>query len=198
MGLMDAGGGLSGGKLALANATPEDVLAGKTFYSGDKTLKTGLIPEYGYEPVIQKVGIYNPGDGNRIYFYLPNADTDQQGLGGHVTRSICAPIDSVRPLIDAKMSSESYSGTSFTTTKACKVIVIWAQCNGYKGSSISVSGNGISNVVSADNCTKHSFGEWGSLHCAGFGCNIPKGTTVTVNGSGNLDATRSINVRYFE
>ncbi|WP_298736904.1 hypothetical protein [uncultured Subdoligranulum sp.] len=47
MGLMDAGGGLSGGKLALANATPGDVLAGKTFYSGEKDLKTGAMPDHG-------------------------------------------------------------------------------------------------------------------------------------------------------
>jgi len=34
-------GGLSNSKLKMANATPEDVLSGKKFYSGDKTLKTG-------------------------------------------------------------------------------------------------------------------------------------------------------------
>lgn len=33
--------GLSDDALALANATPEDVTAGKTFYAGDKDLKTG-------------------------------------------------------------------------------------------------------------------------------------------------------------
>ena len=33
--------GLSDEDLAKANATPEDVAAGKTFYAGDRTLKTG-------------------------------------------------------------------------------------------------------------------------------------------------------------
>ena len=33
--------GLSDDALALADATPEDVFAGKTFYAGDRTLKTG-------------------------------------------------------------------------------------------------------------------------------------------------------------
>ncbi len=36
-----SGGGLSNSKLALATAVPEDVAAGKTFYSGSKELKTG-------------------------------------------------------------------------------------------------------------------------------------------------------------
>lgn len=34
--------GLSDADLALADATPEDVTAGKTFYAGDRTLKTGM------------------------------------------------------------------------------------------------------------------------------------------------------------
>lgn len=40
-------GGLTEEKLGLATATEADVLSGKTFYSGDKTLKTGtrLKPE---------------------------------------------------------------------------------------------------------------------------------------------------------
>lgn len=35
------GGGLSGGKLAQASATPADVLSGKTFFAGGKDIKTG-------------------------------------------------------------------------------------------------------------------------------------------------------------
>lgn len=42
MGLMSAGGGgLTNSKLALATAAPSDVISGKTFYAGDKVLKTG-------------------------------------------------------------------------------------------------------------------------------------------------------------
>lgn len=39
--MINAGGGLSKSKLALATATAADVKSGKKFYAGDKTLKTG-------------------------------------------------------------------------------------------------------------------------------------------------------------
>ena len=47
MALMTASGGLSNSKLALANAGTEDVLSGKTYYAGDKNLKTGDMPNNG-------------------------------------------------------------------------------------------------------------------------------------------------------
>lgn len=40
-------GGVSGEQISLATATPADVLKGKTFYSGDVSLKTGTIPNLG-------------------------------------------------------------------------------------------------------------------------------------------------------
>ena len=96
MGLMTAGGdGVSKGKLAEANAAAADVLAGKTFYAGGKERKTGTMPDYGYEPLAKNVVRYNPGDGDRIYLYLQNADTETQSLGAKVTRSICAFINDV-------------------------------------------------------------------------------------------------------
>lgn len=39
------GGGLSNKKLSSATALPENVLSGKTFYAGDKTIKTGTMPD---------------------------------------------------------------------------------------------------------------------------------------------------------
>lgn len=45
-----AGGGLTGGKLALADATEATVFNGKTFYAGDKALKTGTYdPDWAIE-----------------------------------------------------------------------------------------------------------------------------------------------------
>lgn len=38
---MMPGGGLTNGKLALADADASDVMSGKTFYAGDKEIKTG-------------------------------------------------------------------------------------------------------------------------------------------------------------
>lgn len=48
--MINAGGGLSKSKLALADATTADVLVGKKFYSGDKTLKTGELKGYVTSP----------------------------------------------------------------------------------------------------------------------------------------------------
>lgn len=47
MALVTASGGLSNGKLALATADTEDVLAGKTYYAGDKEIKTGTMINRG-------------------------------------------------------------------------------------------------------------------------------------------------------
>lgn len=49
-----AGGALSNGKLKLADATTADVLAGKKFYSGDKTLKTGELKGYVTSPSLSQ------------------------------------------------------------------------------------------------------------------------------------------------
>lgn len=43
-----SGGGLSNSRLALATATAADVAEGKTFYAGNKTLKTGTLIPYKY------------------------------------------------------------------------------------------------------------------------------------------------------
>lgn len=47
MGLMTASGGLTNSKLVLANSEVSDVLNGKTFYAGDKLIKTGTMPNNG-------------------------------------------------------------------------------------------------------------------------------------------------------
>lgn len=83
------GGGLGNTRLAQATAEPGDVVAGKTFYAGNKTRKTGLIPNYGREPLASKCGTWDPGGGVMLYLYLPNADTETQDQGGFLVRAVC-------------------------------------------------------------------------------------------------------------
>lgn len=47
MSMMVANGGLSNGKLEMATAVPDEVLAGQTFYAGDKVIKTGTMTDRG-------------------------------------------------------------------------------------------------------------------------------------------------------
>ena len=58
----NGGGGLSAGKLAQATAADTDVLAGKRYYAGDKTIKEGKMPNCG---AVSKA-IY-PGDTYEIH-----------------------------------------------------------------------------------------------------------------------------------
>lgn len=50
------GGGLGLSKLAAATATAAHVLSGKTFYAGDKTLKTGTMPNQGAKTAALNAG----------------------------------------------------------------------------------------------------------------------------------------------
>ena len=65
MGLQSASGGLTKSKLALATAVPGDVVAGKTFYAGDKNLKTGTLVERGTAQ--NAGGIGSGGSGSSAY-----------------------------------------------------------------------------------------------------------------------------------
>lgn len=64
MSLMGTGSGLTNSKLRLANAQPDYVSSGKTFYAGDKTLKTGTLVERGQ---YQNAGGIGAG-GSSTYF----------------------------------------------------------------------------------------------------------------------------------
>lgn len=47
MSMMSSGDGLNNSKLVLATAQENEVLAGETFYSGSKEIKTGSMPNHG-------------------------------------------------------------------------------------------------------------------------------------------------------
>ena len=115
--------GLSNARLQECTANPSDVISGKTFYSGDKNKKTGVMPDYGYEPIGKSCTLYNPGDGIRLYIYLPNADTNTQDYGGKIIRSLSIPIDQVynaignRVLDDDCVSTRNILDGSVTSSK---------------------------------------------------------------------------------
>jgi len=59
------GGGLTDSKLAQATATADKVLAPYTFYSGDKTIKTGTMPTYTQN---QAGSVYDSGQQGALFF----------------------------------------------------------------------------------------------------------------------------------
>lgn len=75
--MISAGGGLSKSKLALANAALDDVLSGKTFYAGDKSLKTGTMHNNGRWPDAEKLTL----EGSKIWMYQKQNGYLEGGLG---------------------------------------------------------------------------------------------------------------------
>ena len=66
MSLMGTGSGLTNSKLRLANAQPDYVSSGKTFYAEDKTLKTGTLVERGQ---YQNAGGIGGGSDNTYFSF---------------------------------------------------------------------------------------------------------------------------------
>lgn len=73
----NGGGGLSNSKLALATAETDDVRAGKTYYAGDKTLKTGT-GEIREKLFIFKDGRYQNGYTDNWSDTIPIVDGNLQ------------------------------------------------------------------------------------------------------------------------
>lgn len=179
---MSSGGGLSNGKLELATAGTGDVLAGKTYYAGDKEIKTGTMTNRGAWS-----SSVNPGASVTIPQGYHNGN-------GKVTGN--------NPSVSQTTASQSVAdGTSTATvtfSKNAKVVIVTATGNGYgPGTSINQKSStaGFSQLVSAGNFTEHSFGTWGPMYYVGYGLNVKAGTNLVLQA---FQQGGSISIRYID
>ena len=109
--------GLSDEVLAKANATPEDVTAGKTFYAGDRTLKSGTAEKVsittGYTPE-RSIIIRKPGVLYAFYVYTDGGETTYiGGPAGRTYRQGTATIEVTTKYVEINGISSAYKGFSY-------------------------------------------------------------------------------------
>lgn len=158
------GGGVGVSKLAATTAVPADVVQGKTFYSKDKTLKTGTLAD---KPALNDaVSVGN--DGSNLYVRIPvGAYRTKQATGYPEIRFPNSDAIANIPGGDNGAWSGTYSGSNVTIPK------------GYHNGSGSVG-------VAGGNR-----GNWGTTINPGGSVTIPRGYH---NGSGVVKANgNSIN-----
>lgn len=114
-----AGGALSNGKLKLADATTADVLAGKKFYSGNKTLKTGELKGYVTSPSLS----YNANRGESATSGQYNTPFHNSGLSRYFVECAGASVakiskDKVRVTVSARGGWACYGYSDFYTEKS--------------------------------------------------------------------------------
>lgn len=130
-----AGGGLSNSKLALATALVSDVAAGKTFYAGDKALKTGtasvtkfasgVIPQIGYNGASKTITLgwkpkfvfcqFIKKDGNDFFFgTLACVDGYSTGSCGYTYNG--DDLDEFYIVTNKKISDMAFTDTGFVAT----------------------------------------------------------------------------------
>ena len=157
------GGGVGVSKLAATTAVPADVVQGKTFYSKDKTLKTGTIVD---RPALNDaVSVGN--DGSYIYYRInQGAYRTNQAIGYPEIRASNDSVISNIPGGNNGAWSGTYSGSNVTIPQ------------GYHsgGGSVSVAGG--------------NRGNWGTTINPGGSVTIPQGYhagggVVRSNGGGS-------------
>lgn len=126
----NGGGGLSNTKLALATADTGDVISGKKFYSGDKTLKTGEIlprntvgqngavggsanwPSVPVTPVTRNTQANQNTDGvNRLSLQPPAGYYDGNSYVGETYENVATAIGLTAPKIAAGETVLNVAGT---------------------------------------------------------------------------------------
>lgn len=158
------GGGIGVSKLAATTTLPADVVSGKTFYSKDKTLKTGTLTEKSALTDAVSVG----NDGNYLYVRIPvGAYRTRQATGYPEVRFPNAEAIKNIPGGDNGAWNGTYSGSNVTIPQGYH--------NG--GGSVGVAGG--------------NRGAWGSTINPGGSVTIPQGWH---NGNGVVKANgNSIN-----
>lgn len=127
----NGGGGLSLTKLALATADTEDVIAGKMFYSGDKTIKTGsnlprntvgkygavgastAFPSVAVTPVERDTQAYQNTDGvSRVFLKPPKGYYNGESYVGDSYASVASAIGLTAGKLGAGETVLDVAGTS--------------------------------------------------------------------------------------
>lgn len=169
MALRSSGDGLSGGKLALANAAVGDVLSGKTFYSADKNLKIGAMTNHG-----AWVSTIEPGGTIAIPAgYHNGCGSITAGNKGKFLGYMEAIVNKGTQYYDS--GSEYFSGKTFR--KSCTVRIIghtWSSA-GTGMTGINVNLSGVGNLVDA--------GPSGNLRTVNNVYSVSPGQTLTANAS---------------
>lgn len=152
------GGGIGVSKLAATTALPADVVSGKTFYSKDKTLKTGTLTEKSALTDAVSVG----NDGNYLYVRIP--------VGAYRTRQATGYPEIRIPNSSAIANIPGGNNGAWNGT--------------YSGSNVTIpqgyhSGGGSVGVAGGNR------GAWGSTINPGGSVTIPQGYH---NGSGVVKA----------
>lgn len=187
------GGGIGVSKLAATTALPADVISGKTFYSKDKTLKTGTLAD---KPALNDaVSVGN--DGSYLYVRIPvGAYRTRQATGYPEVRFPNAEAIKNIPGGDKGDWSGTYSGSDVTIPQGYhagggKVGVAGGNrgaWNGtYSGSNVTIpqgyhSGGGSVGVAGGNR------GSWGSTIDPGGSVTIPKGYH---SGGGKVTANKT-------
>ena len=136
------GGGLSGSKLAAADAEPGDVRTGKKFYAGDKTIKTGTLP------------VRRTGKSHQISRYQNSmtkevfiqANTIPEGIYESDGNTWYPQINIPAELFGNAAASQVLAGVTFTSENGAKVAGTMTNRPGHQESKIAF-GNGTGSII---------------------------------------------------
>ena len=111
------GGGLSGSKLAAADAEPGDVRTGKKFYAGDKEVKTGTLPVHNVS-----IGSYidfwtNSSNGQKYIDINKIPEGIYESTGAEYSPQVLAPAE----LFGNAADSQVLAGVTFTSQNGAKI-----------------------------------------------------------------------------
>ena len=180
MGLMEPSGGLTNSKLVLANAGTGDVLAGKTYYAGNKEIKTGDMPNNGAWSVI-----LNSGNSITVPLGYHNGE-GKISVRNFNTRPLSLRYGEGRSSGDtwfSRVYDSDYMSSDLVFRKACRVKInakIKSQggtafctisCNGT--TIVSLKGNGNTSHADSENTVV---------------LNVGAGTQINISVGGNYDS----------
>lgn len=136
--MISAGGGLSKMKLALANAAESDVLSGKRFYAGSKTIKEGTLTLTG-NVTADKMLAGSSGYANDAHSIVEGSMPNRGSWG-----------TSLSPGSVATVPSGYHNGSGQVTAVGLKTTEVWQSCVG-GGNYFNFSGGTLVGIQSASN-----------------------------------------------
>lgn len=193
------GGGLGSSKLSAATAATGNVLSGKTFYSGDKTLKAGTMPSRASVSTASAVTY----DGVRVIGRFPNGYYPNYDSSGAALYLPNANVASAIGLTAAKLvPGQTVLGITGNGGTGGKIVAVYAMCAGgwtgattstnasktnidtsiFSGTSVKKSGR--YQITRIDGPNTDNWTTWPSLNLGVGTHTLSAGSTISVSNYG--------------